>query len=201
MTFINQKWFDMPESRLLASGADLRSSRSEIVSPSGEVLARITNGGITAPRRVELSVATRIVRLAGGGLPQDAASGCWWLEWSQYKRVEVFADARGMSMPMAMRVLACVPLEWNEMTMVVQARLKLPLLAYAGASAPVVQKNPKFGVNELISGLDDVGARIEQLYIPGMTSPDLRHDAVMVEGYGHLPANLSRNGYIIRLQT
>lgn len=104
-------------------------------------------------------------------------------------------------MPVAMRLLACVPPEWNDMTIVVQARLKAPLMAWCGFSAPVIRRNPKLGVNEILSGVDDSGIRIEQLYIPGLTSPDIRHDSLMVEGYGHLPPEQSRAGYIIRIQS
>ncbi len=201
MHFANQEWFDRPEQKLLAQGADLRSGKADIVSPQGAVLARITNGGIVTPMRKQLAAGTRLVRLGGGGLPHLAVAGCWWLEWSQYQLVERAADARGLAMPVAMRLLACVPPEWNEMSVVVQARLKLPLLAYAGKSAPVVRKSPLRGVNEVLSGIDDNGSRpIEQLYIPGLTSPDLRHDCLMVEGYGHLPLDQSKAGYIIRVQ-
>lgn len=200
MRAINQDWFERPESRLLASGGSPGNSTSEVVSPDGEVLLRITNGGIVSPRAVTVPAGTRIVRLAGSGLPHIALAGCWWLRWDQYKRVEQVADLRGLSMPVALRLLACVPPEWNEMTVVVQARLKVPLLAWSGVSAPVIRRNPQIGVNEILSGVDESGIMIEQLYIPGLTSPDIRHDSLMVEGYGHLPPEQSRAGYIIRIQ-
>lgn len=198
MNFINQAWFDKPEARLEASGANLRSPRSAIVSPNGEVLMHITNGGIINPRRKALPAGTRMVRLGGSGLPHIAVAGNWWLEWQQYKLVEAFADRRGLPMPVAMRLLACVPPEWNEMTVVLQARLKVAVLAYAGNSAPVYDRDQRTGTSTYLSGSDGAGGAIEQLYIPGLVSPDLRHDCLMLEGYGHLPKELSMQGYIIR---
>ncbi|MCX7285921.1 MAG: hypothetical protein NTX28_18110 [Novosphingobium sp.] len=197
----NQDWFERPEARLQASGASPGNANTEIVSPAGDVLLRITNGGMLTPRAVELAAGTRIIRFAGSGLPHIALAGCWWLQWDQYKRVVQVADARGLSVQVALRLLACVPPEWNEMTVVVQARLKVPLMAYCGASAPVIRKNPRLGLNEILTGVDESGISIEQLYIPGLTSPDLRHDSLLVEGYGHLPPEQSRAGYIIRVQS
>jgi hypothetical protein len=198
MDFINQAWFDKPEARLEASGANLRSPRSAIMSPSGDVLAYITNGGIINPRRTVLAAGTCMVRLGGSGLPHIAIAGNWWLDWQQYKLVERFADKRGLPMPVAMRLLACVPPEWNEMTVLLKTRLKVPVLAYTGNSAPVIDRDRRTGTSTYLSGIDDAGGLIEQLYIPGMVSPDMRHDCLMLEGYGHLPQELSMRGYIIR---
>lgn len=202
MSFANQRAFDMPATLLAAQGGDVRinpaAQRSAVLAADGKtVLFRLTNGGISNPQRTVLLPGTRLVRL-GGGLPHDVASGAWWLEWSDYRKVERFADAKGVAVPLAVRLLCCVLLDWSAMTTVVQARLKLPLLAYEGLGAPAVERNPKQGTSELLDGSDAQALGIRQLYIPGMTDPDLRHDALMIEGYGHLPAEQGRSGYIIR---
>lgn len=202
MAFENQRWFDLPSSLEEARGGDARlgprARQSEVVAPDGTVIFRITNGGITNPGRRVLAAGTRLVRLSSGGLPVQAMAGSWWMEWPSYQAIEQFADNQGVSLPVAVRLLCCVLLDWNEMTMIVQARLKLPLLAYEGFGAPALQRNPRLNASEYLDGRAAEALNIKQLYIPGLSSPDLRHDCLMSEGYGHLPQDMSRTGYVIR---
>ncbi len=198
MDFVNQKWFDRHDALLMARGAN---SKAAIVSPEGSVIGWATNGGIALPRRRELAVGTRLVRFGSLGMPSMVVQGGWWLDWNQYNQVEIFADKKNLPVTVAVRLLCCVPLEWSTMDIVIQARLKSPLLAYAGAGAPAFQTDKKTGTSEFLDGLPDGRANaIEQLYIPGIANGDVRHDALMFEGFGHIDQKESRSGYIIRPQ-
>jgi hypothetical protein len=196
MAFINQRWFDRPDTLPTARG---ESSKAAIVAPNGEVLLYATNGGIVSPARTELAPGTRLVRFGSSGLPSIVVQGSWWLDWDNYKLVERFADQRSLPVAVGVRLLCCVPLEWSVMDVVVQVRLKSPLLAYSGASAPALVRDRKTGTTEYIDGFTShTNPSIVQIYIPGLGSGDVRHDALMFEGYGHLAADASRSGYIVR---
>ena len=194
MAFVNQRWFDSPAALLMARGAD---PKAPIVAPDGTVLSWVTNGGIAAPGRVELAAGTRLVRFGGIGLPAAAIRGSWWLDWSQYRIVEDYADQRGIAVTLAVRRLCCVPLEWSEMEVVVQARLKAPLLAYGGVGAPARSYDARTKTTDVIDP-GASGIAIEQLFIPGLGSGDVQHDALMFEGAGHLDKQDSSRGYIVR---
>lgn len=202
MDYANQRYFDDPASRVAAMGGDVRYSphprKSEFVAPDGKVIFRLTNGGISKPVKTVLPAWSLIVRIGRGPLPQEVAPGAWWMLWNDYKKIEKFADANGYSVPVAIRLLCCVLLDWNEMSLILQARLKIPLLAFSGPSAPAMERNPNLKTSEYLDAAKAKELGVRQLYIPGMTDPDLRHDALLIGGYGHLPPEQSRNGYVIR---
>ena len=197
MEFANQRWFDRHDALPTARGGN---SRDAIVAANGDIIGWVTNGGIAAPVRAELLPPTRIIRFAGSYLPGTAMQGGWWLEFAEYRRVEAYADLRKIDVSIALRLLCCVPLEWNRMTCVVQARLRSPLLAYRGEGAPAIKIHKATKTTEYLSGRPDGagGAPVTQLYIPGLGSGDLCHDSLILEGYGFPPESASRDGYIIR---
>lgn len=196
MQYANQRWFDRHDALLMARGA---SSRNPIVDPKGEVVAWVMNGGIKAPLGTVLQPSERLVRLGQSGMPSQVVQGAWSLRFSEYRKVELFANRRQLPMQVAVRLLCAVPLEWSSMDTVVQARVKSPLLAYEGVGAPAIQRHQKTKTVEFLDALTEgAGNPVSQVFIPGLGSGDVRHDALMVEGYGHLPPEQSRSGYIIR---
>ena len=197
MTFVNQHWFDRPAAHLEARGA---SARKPILGPNGETLGWVTNGGIANPVPTVLHPPERLVRFGQSGIPSVVVQGGWWLRYSEYLKAEQFADRRGVPVQVAIRLLCAVPLEWSVMDMVVQVRLKVPLLAYEGVGAPAIERHAHTSSFEVIDAArEGAGDPVAQLFIPGLGSGDVRHDALMLEGYGHLPPDQSRSGYFIRL--
>lgn len=199
MTLINQEWFDRPESRLRAMGRNTalnpeRRGGPVVTSQGGIAQSLIANGGIIDPQSCVLPIHTKLVRFGSGVLVPHVAAGEWWLEWRHYKIVEQYADGAGCSVPAAVRELCCVPLEWSDMTMVIQAQLIAPLLAYEGPGAPATVR----GGAVHLDGSKAANLGLKQLFIPGLGNPDLRRDSVMITGYGLLPHDLSRMGYVER---
>ncbi len=195
MNYVNQQWFDRHDALPMARGA---SSKSAIYSSSGDVVGYVTNGGIALPMRHILPAGARIVRF-GTILPWVAVTGGWWLEQTAYDRIKAWADSKGHSVQVGVRLCCCVPLDWSTMDVVVHARLKQPLLAYRGVGSPAVVKHHKTGTSERIDPQSDLnGVPVEQLFIPGIGNPDVRHDSLMVERTGNLPQEDARRGYIIR---
>jgi hypothetical protein len=195
MQAVNQHWFDRHDALPSARGA---SAKSAIVDPNGTVIGYATTGGIAAPQPVRLMPGTRIVRF-GKIFFGEAVGGPWWLEWRQYRRIEAYADQHGLSIQLAVRRLCCVALEWSTLDVVIQARLKSPLMAYSGVGAPVVVLHRPTHTREFLPVIaDGQGSGVSQLFIPGLGNPDVRHDALMIEGHGYLPVQSGRQGYIIR---
>lgn len=98
-------------------------------------------GGIQNPIRRELNNIV-VVGFDGMSRPSLAMTGKWWLEWSQYLRLETIARATSADLNTVFRELCYVPLEWNNLHVVVQARVVRPLLAYAGPGVPVAPISP-----------------------------------------------------------
>lgn len=184
MHFANQHWFDRPDALLEARGA----ARTGPIAAADGSLDWNNNGGILAPVRAELDAGTRLVRF-GRILPWLSIAGGWWLEWSAYRRVEAFADRYRLPVQVALRLLCCIPPEWSELNVVIEARTIAALLAYRGPGAPVRVTNKASGqMSFMAATADAAGEMVPQLFIPGMGSPDLRRDAILLTGHGLIPA-------------
>lgn len=196
MPIANNAWFDRPETKLKALGYNTSLNperrRGPEVTSNGVAQSLIANGGLVDPKARVIAANTNLVRFSSGVLVPQVAAGEWWLDWDNYKIVESHADSAGISVPAAVRLLCCVPVEWSAMTILVQARAIRPLLAYEGAGAPATVNG---GSVHLDGGL---AARlgVKQLFIPGLSDPDLRRDSLLVTGYGLLPHELSLMGYV-----
>jgi hypothetical protein len=184
MEFANQRFFDLPSALLEARGAD----RKQPVAKADGTLDWVTNGGIIAPQRHEIATGTRLVRF-GNITPHFAVAGGWWLEFSAYRKIEDFADRYKMPVQVALRLLCCVPPEWSQLTVLMQAHTIAPLLAYRGSGAPVtlVNKTTK-QISFMAVTADASGQIVPQLFIPGTASRDLQRDAILLEGTAFLPA-------------
>lgn len=202
---INQRWFDMPSSIERARG---ESTSSSLVDPGGRVIAKITNGGISSPQPWTIPAGSFIARfgskrlgprtnLSSGGLFATTAEGEWWLDRTNFDRVDGFAKTKGVGLPVAVRLLCCVPLEWSDLDVLIEAQTKQDLRAYRGlANAARVDKAD---FTESLPAIPDHnGQMVRQLFIPGLTSGDVRHDALMINRQYFLSPELGRTGYIIR---
>jgi len=192
--FVNQQWFDRPNSIVRARGDlgfEQRRNELPVTASDGAVFTPIASGGMISPQPYVVAVGSRLVRFGKGPLTPDAAGGDWWLEYDEYKKVERFADARGVSVPFMVRELCCVMPEWNDMTMVLQARVMQPLIAYRGLGAPVTARG-KIVFDAKVG--EELG--VMQLLVPGLSVGDVRRDALFVTGYGFLPHEASTLGYV-----
>ncbi len=203
MTPANAAWFDRPATKLRALGFDTdfafgirlksqqRLDQMQVTSSTGVSQSLLQNGGLVDVQTRVIAAGTRLVRFGSGVLVPNVASGEWWLDWDAYKIVENYADSSGVSIPVAVRKLCCVPLEWNQMTLIIEARAIQPLLAYEGFGAPATARGGKDHVEPATA--NRLG--LKQLFIPGLSDPDLRRDALLITGYGFLRHELSTAGY------
>lgn len=202
---INQRWFDFPGSIERARGVTIKGA---LVDPQGRIVVKFTNGGISAPQPYTVPAGSFIARfgskrlgpltnLAAGGLFAMAAEGEWWLDRVNFDRVKAFATTKNIGLPVAVRLLCCVPLEWSDLDLLIEAVTKQDLRGYRGLANPARVQTANYSEN-LPAIPDHKGRMISQLYIPGLTSPDVRHDALMINRQTFLSPELGRTGYIIR---
>ncbi|MFL0357300.1 hypothetical protein ACI5KX_12575 [Erythrobacter sp. GH1-10] len=179
MRAINQEYFDRPETLQMARGKQLGRLTH---FPDGDRYSNNggRNGGMRAPKPRLIAPSTLLVRF-GGSPYRDArpfaakvASGEWWLDDFRFKVLEAWANARGESITYAVRQLCAVPDEWSDMSYVVKARTRSPLMAYTGYGRPATAGKTR------IDPRHDHRVDIEQLFIPGLASPDLRKAAIIV---------------------
>jgi hypothetical protein len=201
---LNSEYVDKDEYRRIAGGA-LKPGYEDIDDGSGD--ARLTDwrpgdGGMISPRPEIIPAGRHLVRFAGLSPKKDtqkvrpapqyfgsgAASGAWWIEWSAYKSIERYADRIGESVAYAMRQVCAVPPGWSDMSYLVQGTTRSPLFAYAGHGKPV--KAEKGVIDPLARGKP----RIEQLYIPGLSDPDLNKKAIIVHSHAAIDPTMSHKG-------
>ena len=166
-------------------------------------------GGITHHKVVTLAPGTLIVRFGqkrafnefkrGGkteripvpvnahGLFAGVIAGEWWLEEEEFDAVETYAHEQRISLGNAVRALCVVPPEWSDLDMIVEARLKSPLMAYRGSP------NPGHAGGRMQKPMRDNHNRlVKQLFIPGLGNPDVVHDALMIERQTSINARISK---------
>ncbi|QUL36533.1 hypothetical protein [Erythrobacter sp. JK5] len=197
MVAINQEAFDRPETLKLASGQQLGRLRhfpdGDRYSPDGGI-----NGGIIGPKRLLIPAGTVLVRF-GGSPWRDArpfvpkvASGEWWLDWPNYRTVELYADKHGESIAYAVRHLCAVPDDWSDMSFLIQGVTRSPLLAYTGEGRAAVTNGGT------IDPRSPGKPRLFQLFIPGLSSPDLRKQAILIKGQTFLDPAMSQAGALAK---
>lgn len=193
MRAINQEYFDRPETLQMAQGKQLGRLTH---FPDGDRYSNGggQNGGMRAPMPRLIPPSSLLVRF-GGSPHRDArpfaaktASGEWWLDEFRFKVLEAWANAKGESVTYAVRQLCAVPDEWSDMSYVVKARTRSPLMAYAGYGRPAVSGKGT------IDPRHDHRVDIEQLFIPGLASPDLRKAAILVYEDRFLDPAMSQKG-------
>jgi hypothetical protein len=167
--YINAQSFAEPEARLRAAGHDTRPA-SAVIDHQGKVLFHPRTGGIESPRRHELKRGEVIFRFAGGRSPLcNAITGNWWTEETEFRKLVSFAGDKGVSVAMAARLLCCVPPEWNDMGLLLRARVDEPLLAYRGLPRDVqFQHDDGLGTVRARAHNHIASRRLYQLYIPGL---------------------------------
>lgn len=198
MQAINQDYFDRPESIRLARGEGAvptdKLQQGDILGPDGRKIVHASNGGMKSPRAILIPPGTTLVRFANAPFVHHAAAGAWWLDFPNYKIVEDHADATGKPVPTAMRELCAVPVEWSGMTLLIQARTRSPLAAYAGLGKAAFAHNA-INVTKSINPRSYSTKDVTQFYIPGLQSPDLLKKALIVRGYNLVAPEVSTKGY------
>lgn len=219
MAALNEEYFDQPEALFEARG-DSRPRRKiidEVARTYEWTDWTAGEGGIVSPRRYPIAAGITLVRFGGfgDGAAKDrtreqiedpfkrdrkerasgplyfgamVALGAWWLEWSAYKAIEQYADRIGESVAYAVREVCAVPPEWSDLSFVIQGTTRSPLLAYAGIGRVVNARSGKIDPSAHGKPL------IDQLFIPGLSYPDLNKKAIIVHSHGPLDPEMSVKG-------
>lgn len=201
--FVNEREFKKPESRQWAMGVDTRPS-SAIVDTKGKVLVRPQTGGMISPMRYEIKPGTVLYRFAAKSTPLNKAiTGGWWVEQREFARLESFAQAKGVHVAMASRVLCAVPPEWSDMGLLLKVKVKEPLLAFRGlGNNVVVPKNDGLGDVKMKVDNNNSARRLHQLFVPGLaefaakTPHQVMPGALSLENHWKLDTNETRRGWL-----
>lgn len=203
MGTINQSYMQRPDAIRMARGQAVSmrpgANLGEIYGPGGEVVGHSTNGGIRNPRETEIPAGSTVMRFGVAPSVGNVAAGSWWLDFANYKKLESYADSHGASVGAAARMLCAVPVEWSSMTLLVQARTLQPLSAFIGEGNPAFATNA-VNVQSIVNPRLYSKDPVEQLFIPGLSNPDLRKQAILVRGYRMIPGAEAGIGYAPELQ-
>lgn len=168
--FANQTAFNNPLSRMQAMGKNTRPTAA-FVDTRGKPLIYPQTGGMINPQREEIREGAVLYRFAAGSAKlTDAVTGGWWVHKKEFDQIFSYAQQKGVAVPMAARMLCCVPPEWSDMGTLIRATVREPLLAYKGLGNHVVQPvadglgSVKMTANNHIAAL-----RLYQLFIPGLS--------------------------------
>jgi hypothetical protein len=195
--FANQAAFDQAANRAAALGISLSPAQA-IVDPQGRVLAHARNGGMIHPQRHPLPQGTRLFRFGNSQkTPQQVAQGGWWLQAREFDNLVSFANAHGLHLGLAMRLLCLVPPEWNDATQLVRARVAHGLLAWRGLADTVVTPIAG-GLGTLrLPHMNEISARrLHQLYIPGLAESSKVEPALAIERVFALDPKTSLQGFL-----
>jgi hypothetical protein len=195
--FANQAAFDRPESRAAAAGINLSPAQA-IVDPQGRVLAHARTGGMIHAERHPLWNGTRLFRFGRSKQsPQEVARGAWWLEAREFERLVSFANAHGIYLGLAMRLLCLVPPEWSDATQLVRGRAACSLLALRGLANTVVTPIAGgLGTLRLPHQNEISARRLHQLYIPGLAQQSSLEPAIAIERVFALDPKSSVEGFL-----
>lgn len=167
--FVNQIQFQNPSSRMQALGMDTRPEKA-VVNGLGQPLFYTQTGGMINPQRCELKVGDILYRFVARNTPPErAVTGGWWVDKTQFTKMDHFAQTQGVSIAMASRILCCVPPEWSDMGLLIRARVRDPLLAYRGLGNHVnIPRGDGLGNVKMTAHNDLAARRLLQLFIPGL---------------------------------
>lgn len=196
--FANQAAFDRPESRAAAAGINLSPAQA-IVDPHGRVVAHARTGGMIDSQRHTLWNGTRLFRFGRSSqTPREVARGGWWLEAREFERLISFANAHGIYLGLAMRLLCLVPPEWSDATQLVRTRVARSLLAWRGLADTVVTPMAGgLGTLRLPHQNEMSERRLHQLFIPGLAEqPPPVEPAIAIERVFVLDPKTSVEGFL-----
>jgi hypothetical protein len=203
MATINQEYFERFETLRFAKGQspyEEDSSPDVILGPKGDVIKSLANGGLVDPKPVEINPPCQLVRIACGPFANEVAGGSWWMSVASYNEIFLESRGRGVHVSVGIREMCAVPVPFNPMTMIVVVKVMAPLSAYSGkgnaAKGSYKSLNPI--TKEKKAYLDETvipRGMIEQLYIPGLSSPDLRRRALFIVGWELFDEAASRKGF------
>ncbi len=201
--FANQAAFNNPLSRMQALGKNTRPSAA-IVSTSGTPLFFPQTGGMINPQREEIAKDTVLFRFAGGTAKlNDAVTGGWWVHKKEFDQICNYAKQKNITVPMAARMLCCVPPEWSDMGTLVRAIAREPLLAYKGLGNNVSQPTKDGLGNVNMTAHNHIAAlRLHQLFIPGLadvaktTADRVMPGALLVERHWKFSKEEANRGWL-----
>jgi hypothetical protein len=195
--FANQAAFDRAASGAAAAGVNLSTAQA-IVDPKGRVLAHARTGGMINAQRHTLWNGTRLFRFGRSmQSPQEVACGGWWLEAREFERLVSFANAHGIYLGLAMRLLCLVPPEWSDATQLVRAHVARSLLAWRGLANTVVTPIAGgLGTLRLPHQNEISERRLHKLYIPGLAEQSPIEPAIAIERRYALDPKTSVEGFL-----
>lgn len=193
----NSAAFMHPHARSRATGHDPSGAR-DLVDEKGNVLARITNGGMINPSRHELRKDTVIFRFGAiGTSPRQVKQGEWWLEQREFEKIQSFGQVHRISAVAAARFLCLVPPEWSNMGTLIRARANTDLLCYRGLGNSVyVPKKDGLGDLRLPHQNDISARRTFQLYIPGLFGVPELSNPLSIEQSWTFPRTMTMQGWL-----
>jgi hypothetical protein len=171
----NEAQFRKPHVRLRALGVSYERG-----SPRQQI-----SGGIASPVEYRIPKGTELYRFGQNGVPELVAMGEWWIDGDTLRQIEAYARARSISTREGIRQTCYVPAEWSALDIVVHARTVSELLAYRGRGGVVSVKNKSGQTTTHMAAQGD--HRVQQLYIPGFASGDVRRDGLGFVGFSFLP--------------
>jgi hypothetical protein len=200
LEFLNQAAFDDPASFELATGQDL-DSKTAFVDGRGNILFRAQTGGIISPMRTEIAEGETLHRFADGKRDAPSAmAGGWWVQRPEFDRILRFARINDLTDPMAARILLGVPPEWQDMGIMVRARVRRPILAWRGLANSVITPHRDGGPKvSLLHQNANAERRLSQLFIPGMSAHggrSLASEAFSFEGEWRFSKAEAMRGWI-----
>lgn len=155
----NESCFSEPHWRVIAQGF-----QTEIWFNEGQAVG---TGGIINPQRTELSTGNYYYRFTSSDSPREAQlGGGWWLDFPNYRKIEVFARENGYSIRDAARLMLALPYAWTRVDLKVKALLALPMNAYAGEGKPA--QGAKDGDDKGTAWIPTQHIKVCQLFIPGL---------------------------------
>lgn len=201
--FANQTAFNDPLSRMQAMGKNTRPSAA-IVSPSGKPLIYPQTGGMINPQREEIRIGATLYRFASGSSKlNDAVTGGWWVHKKEFEQICNYAEQKKITVPMAARMLCCVPPEWSDMGTLMRAIVREPLLAYKGLGNNVSQPMKDGLGNVNMTAHNHIAAlRLQQLFIPGLadvakvTADRVMPGALLVERHWKFTKEEANRGWL-----
>lgn len=208
---INQEYFDRPDAIKKARGRDTGGYR-HAKGKDGQVLYDYIaeegdlNGGIIRPKPYTIPRNTIIIRFGGSGkshkpgiarkratpMVPETAAGEWWLDWQNYRLVERYADSTGESISYAVSQCCAVPNDWSDLSFLIQAVTRAPLICYKGKGRPATQGD------EMIDPQSAGKPDIDQLFIPGLSNGDLRREAIKIQGQSFLNSAMNKKGALAK---
>lgn len=148
--------------------------------------ARVSrSAAVASPVEYRIPKGTHLYRFGQNGVPELVAMGEWWIDGDTLREIDTYARTRGISTREGIRQTCYVPAEWSALDIVVHARTVSELLAYRGRGGVVSVKNKIGQTTTHMAAQGD--QRVQQLYIPGFASGDVRRDALGYIGFSFLP--------------